>query len=115
MKIKQCRERYGVSEELMQQFINAGVAEDLLLHTDDDFEREDVQKRLSFCICLHSLGLDIPVIKDYLFLDESKEGSAEARIAILRKARNTALKQMHDAKDLLECINAMMKELKSSI
>lgn len=111
MKLKEYAKQYGVSEELLQQFLEAGILEEP--KATESGEKEDVLKKLNSCTCLYSLGLSVSDIQTYTQLERSEEDTTKTRCKILRKARKKLLKNMHAEKDALDCIDCIMKELKA--
>lgn len=107
MDVKKYAEQYGISEAFFQQIIEEGILEE---HASD-LGKDKVEQGLSSCICLHALGLDLPTIKNYVQLEQSKQDAIQARINILAKARKEMLTHMHNAKDTVDCIERIMIDL----
>lgn len=107
MELKRIAEEYEVSEELLMEFIKGGLF-------NDRFDLYEDNQRLSSCICLYSLGLDITTIKEYFRLERLGKKGYQARIKILRKVRKKTLKTMHDSKEVLDCIEMFITEIKQN-
>lgn len=114
MDLKSCAEQYGISQELLHQFIDTGIIADITLQDTLDVELDEEMNKLSSCICLHSIGLDVATLKEYMRLKQSDE-HRDTRISMLCDAREIALHRMHEAFDVLECIDCIIKELKSTL
>lgn len=110
MELKRIAEEYEVSEELLMEFIKGGLFNDRF----DLYEDNEENQRLSSCICLYSLGLDITTIKEYFRLERLGKKGDQARIKILRKVRKKTLKTMHDSKEVLDCIEMFITEIKQN-
>lgn len=108
MELKRIAEEYEVSEELLMEFIKGGLL------NDDLYENSDENQRLSSCICLYSLGLDISTIKEYFRLERLGKKGDQARIKILCEVRKKTLKTMHDSKEVLDCIEMFITEIKQN-
>lgn len=105
--------RYGISEELMEQLVAIGLFEDLLQEQEDIQVKDEIQRRLSASICLHSLGLTYSTIKEYLLMEEADRSSTRRKTAILREVRKETLERMHAFKRTLDAIDCMLSELNS--
>ena len=70
-------------------------------------------QRLETCLCLHALGFDIQTIKAYCSLAESEGDTRALRKEMLQERRDEHLKNAHRIKKTLDCLDAVLQELKS--
>lgn len=108
MELNKVAEEYEVSEELLIAFVKGGLFNDYSGLCGEKAE----QQKLSSCICLYALGLDISTIKEYLRLEQLGKKGTQGRIKILRKVRKKALDELHHSKEALDCIDSIIIEIK---
>lgn len=106
MKLHQYAEQFGISKEVLQAFIDAG-----LFNEENAYIQDDVVHNLKTCACLHSLQFDIETMKAYIQLEQKKKNTTQARIKILRDVRKEMLHTMHCTNDVLDSISCVMDEL----
>lgn len=102
MNLRKIAEEYGVSEQLLQKFNESGLFDNLTAEIDT----KTVSKRLSDCICLYSIGLELSTINEYLQLEQ-----AQVKIDILNQLRKQKLTSIHDTKAKLDYIDKIIKEI----
>lgn len=110
MNRKEFCKQYDVSKEFIKQFFTAGILD---VNVDAMYESETVNK-LETCISLHSLGLDICMIKNYIFLEQSNKDTRKDLIYILQKCRRENLKNVHQIKKRMDCIDCILHEWKTN-
>lgn len=115
MKLEELCKQYGIPIELVYQFISVGILDDLKAEMKDDIYGSEAVKRLDSCICLHSLGLDVKTIKNYILLELSDKDTRSARIKILQNHRDENLKNVHKTKKVMDCIDCVLQELKTDM
>lgn len=113
MKLKEICKQYNVSKELLFEFKNAGIIEEDWENVEGNIKRI-VNKRLETSICLVSLGVDVYTIKKYIFLEESNFDTRKERVKILRRCRDQNLKNVHNTKKIMDCIDCILRDLQSS-
>ena len=114
MDLSKIGKQYNVSIEILQKMIDAGVLEGIEDDVVGDYGDKAIE-RLESCICLQSLGLDVQAVMQYLLLESAQEDTRDARIEILQYHRNNNLKRIHQTKKTMDCIDYIIKELKTYI
>lgn len=113
MNMKEFCRQYAVTEDVIKAFLHAGLLKDF----EDDLERGRLccfaVQRLETCLCLHALGFDIQTIKAYCSLAESEDDTRALRKEMLQERRDQHLKNAHRIKKTLDCLDAVLQELKS--
>lgn len=102
--------QYNVSEDVLNEFINAGIIEITWQDIDENIENI-VHKRMETSTCLFSLGIDVETIKQYVLLQESDVDTRKERIKILQCYRDKNLKNIHKTKKTLDCIDCILHDL----
>lgn len=114
MNQKEFCNQYSAPMEFVTQVIEAGILDDFKTEIEDDSYGEEAVRRLEACISLYSLGLDVMTIKKYIFLELSNKDTRKERIHILQKYRSDNLKNAHKTKKVMDCIDCVLRELKTS-
>lgn len=106
MKLHQYAEQFGISKEVLQTFIDAGLFDE-----DTVCIQNEVVQNLKTCACLHAMQCDMATMKTYIQLEQKKKNTTQPRIKILQKVRKEMLHTMHCANDVLDSISCVMEEL----
>lgn len=109
MEIKEYAQQYNIQETVLKEYIEGGLLEDMMEKENPDM----IQQRINDCRCLSSFGLTIPIIKRYLQLSTSQKNTRQARIQILTTARKNILHSLHEANEIVKCIDALLKEIQA--
>lgn len=104
--------QYDIPIDFIQQLINIGTFNDVKIDIENDDYGEEAVKRMISCVCLHSFGMQIETIKEYILLELSPHDTRKERIDILQNHRKKQLKSMHRTKEVMDCLDCVLEELK---
>lgn len=111
MTLQDISKQYDSDILILQKFIANGLLDQDTYDVCKDCFNEKAVQRFASCICLYSLGLDIPAIKEFITLELSPNDTRKARIKLLTRYRQQHLRTIHQNKKVLDCINCILQEI----
>lgn len=99
MKIAEVSERYDISADTLRYYERMGLIPPVNRNGSGirDYNELDI-RRVEFIKCMHSAGLPIEVLIEYVGLVQQGDGTIEARKEILREQRELLAERIKEMK-----------------
>lgn len=106
MTIKEVSEKYGISQDTLRYYERVGMIPPVTRTPSGirNYTDEDV-KWVELAICMHSAGLPVEVMIEYLKLFQQGDETIPARLDLLTEQREVLLEQKKQIEQTLDRLN----------
>lgn len=112
MTLKEASEKFRIDIEKLKLYEDNDLLKcSQYVNGVPDYTENELRK-VGIIYSLHKAGLDMPLIKQYLFLVNDKAECKEEKIRLLRKQRCRLLEEIHGKQQSLDELDYMINEIR---